>query len=203
MQGQEGAIFDHLNRNAVGQAVLHQGDVLIFAGGVHHNEDMIATVGKHQIVQNAALIVGEEPVALTVFFQACHIHRDQRLKRQGRLFVGRPAQDHLPHVRDVKQAGLAAGVQVFLHHTGGVLHRHLIARERHHLAAQFTMQCIQGEGFQFGHVASQLSLNRVGIWSSPSGIIQTQRSRATDAPSVTVPEIVIPSADAFSRLSPE
>jgi hypothetical protein len=55
-------------------------------------------------------------------------------------------------VRDIEQAGLLAGVQVFLEHAQRVLHRHVVAGERHHARAQFQVQGVQwGLEQCFGH----------------------------------------------------
>jgi hypothetical protein len=42
---------------------------------------MIAAVGEHQIVQDAALVVGEQAIALPPLGQAQHIDRHQGFKR--------------------------------------------------------------------------------------------------------------------------
>ena len=52
----------------------------------------------------------------------------------------RRRQERLAHMRDIEQPGFLAGVQMFLQDAGGILHRHVIAGERHHLAAQLQMQ---------------------------------------------------------------
>ena len=77
------------------------GDVLFRAGGVHHQIKMVALVNEHQVVQNAAPVIGEQTVALAPLFQAGDIGRDQRFQRKRDI---RPAQDHLPHMADIKQA---------------------------------------------------------------------------------------------------
>ena len=45
-----------------------------------------------------------------------------------------PAQPQLAHMRNIEQPGLGAGVQMLGEDAGRVLHRHLIAGERHHPA---------------------------------------------------------------------
>ena len=124
----------------------HMGDIGGFAGGIDHHKDMIATIGEHQIVQNAASFIGKQPVALPPLGQPQHINRHQRFKRQshGLIAVFR-AQDHLPHVADVKKPSRRTTVQMFLHHPSRILHRHMIARKGHHLAAQRQMQVVQSQ----------------------------------------------------------
>ena len=116
------------------------GNVGGLAGGVDDDEQMIAAIGKHQVVEDPARVIGQQAIALAALLQAQHGGRRQALEGQGqRLGIG-AAQDHLTHVADVEQAGSGAGVLVFLHHAGGILHRHGIAREGHHLAAQLGVQ---------------------------------------------------------------
>ena len=44
---------------------------------------------------------------------------------------------------DVEQAGRGSRMEVLLQHARGVLHGHVIARERHHLAAKGHMQGVE------------------------------------------------------------
>ena len=48
------------------------GDIGLFAGGIDHHKHVIAAIGEHQIVQNAAVIIGKETIALPAFCQAQH-----------------------------------------------------------------------------------------------------------------------------------
>ena len=41
---------------------------------------------------------------------------------------------------DIEQTGFLPRMQMFFQYARGILHGHFIARERHHLAAQFEMQ---------------------------------------------------------------
>jgi hypothetical protein len=41
-------------------------DVLHFASGVNDDEEVVAAVGDHQIVKDAAAVVGEERVTLAI-----------------------------------------------------------------------------------------------------------------------------------------
>ncbi len=61
----------------------------------------------------------------------------------------------LAHMRNVEQAGRTAGMQVFPEHAGCELHRHVIAGERHHLAAAGHMQRVQRGAFQLGLVVAR------------------------------------------------
>ena len=124
--------------------------VVGLAGGVDHQEQMAAEIRDHQIVENAAALVGELRVALPARCNADNILRHQPLQRGGGVLdmAGFRMQRDLAHMRDVEQAGVAAGVQMFLHHAAWILHRHVIAGERHHLGAARKMQRVQRRAFQ-------------------------------------------------------
>ena len=91
---------------------------------------------------------------------------------------------------DVEQAGLAAGMEMLLQHAGRILHGHVIARERHHLGAERHMQRVKGRAFQGILVVARKHHGALAVPrdDSPTDTIE--------APSVAVPESIIPSADA-------
>ncbi|MNV78274.1 hypothetical protein D3C71_1717560 [compost metagenome] len=129
---------------------LQEGQVLVLAGGVDHQEQrVVAQVGDHQVVEDAALLIGEHGIALHAHRQVDDVHRHQAFQGLGRIAA---AQDDLAHVRHVEQPRLLTGVQVFLEHAERVLHRHVVAGERHHACAQFQVQGVQ-RGLEqcFGH----------------------------------------------------
>ena len=41
--------------------LLKMGEIGILAGGVDDEEEVVAAIGDHQVVENAALVVGEKP----------------------------------------------------------------------------------------------------------------------------------------------
>ena len=57
-------------------------------------------------------------------------------------------EKRLAHVRDIEQAGLRADMIVLGDDAVGVLHRHVVAGERHHAAAARDMQRVQRGLFQ-------------------------------------------------------
>ncbi|MCY1177360.1 hypothetical protein D9M73_176650 [compost metagenome] len=126
------------------------GQVLVLAGGVDHQEQLVlGQAGDHQVVEDAAVLVGEQCIALHAHRQIEDVHRHQAF--QGARGVLTPQED-LAHVGYVEQAGLLAGVQVFLEHAQRVLHRHVVAGERHHARTQFQVQGVQwGLEQCFGH----------------------------------------------------
>ncbi len=118
----------------------HVRDVLLFAGRIDHDKQVVATVGYHQVVQDAALFVGEHRVALEVDGQVDDIDRHQRFQRFRCAGV---RQAHLTHMRDVEQAGLRARMVVLLQHAGRILHRHLVAGEWHDPRAELHVQVVE------------------------------------------------------------
>ncbi|MCY1424468.1 hypothetical protein D9M71_402150 [compost metagenome] len=152
LQGKQGAGFEQaVDGAAVADMPAQMGQVLLLAGGVDHQEQGVVTeVGDHQVVEDAAVGVGEHGVALHAHGQVDDIHRHQAFQGTRRI---RPAQDDLAHVRDIEQAGRRAGVLVLLEHAERVLHRHVVAGEGHHARPEFEMQGVQrglGEGLA-GH----------------------------------------------------
>ena len=152
LQRDQRAIGQRLDHADVGQMRAQMRLVGVLAGGVDHQEQMAAEIRHHQIVEDAAGIVGELGVALPSRRNRDDVLRHQPFQRQRRVLdlAGFRPQRDLAHMRDVEQAGAGAGMQVFPQHAGGVLHRHLIARERHHLAAAGDMQRVQRRAFQRG-----------------------------------------------------
>ena len=102
---------------------------------------MVAGVGDHEIVEDAAVVVGEQRVALATLGQADHVDRHQALERRRRATAA--AKPDLAHVGDVEQAGRVAGVPMLLDDAVAVLDRHLVAGERHHARAQLLVQRVQ------------------------------------------------------------
>ena len=115
-------------------------EVVGLTGSVDHQEQVVAAIGEHQVVEDATLIIGEESVALPPLAEAEHVHRDQPLQPRGG--VGEVArlrpQRNLPHVAHIEQPGGAARVQVLLQNAHSELQRHLVAGEGHHTAHRAT-----------------------------------------------------------------
>ena len=86
----------------------------------------------HQVVDDAAVFAGELGVALAAGREADDIAGHERFERaRDRLVVGAD-EERLAHVRDVEQAGSAAHMIVLGDDALGILHRHVVAGERHH-----------------------------------------------------------------------
>ena len=89
-------------------------------------------------------------------------------------------------------------MQVLLQHAGGELHRHVVAGKGHHGGAA------RDAAHEAACVFQAVSVSRSRI-TGPSGS-RGKFLETVEAPSVPVPEIVIPSAGAFwkaHRVSPE
>ena len=80
-------------------------------------------------------------------------------------------------------------MQMLPEHARRLLHRHVVAREGNHLAATHHMERVQRGVFQGRFVARQHSGTLWGFGDQPPKTIKK-------APSVAVPESIIPSADA-------
>ena len=86
--------------------------VLGLAGGVDHQEQMVAEIRHHQVVENAAGVIGELRVALPTRRNRHDVLRHQPLQRQRGVLdlAGLRPQRDLAHMRDIEQAGRAARV---------------------------------------------------------------------------------------------
>ena len=82
--------------------------VLGLAGGVDDQKQMVAEIRHHQIVENAAVFIGELGVALPSRRNRHDVLRHQPLQRQRRILdlAGFGTQRELAHMRDVEQAGI-------------------------------------------------------------------------------------------------
>jgi hypothetical protein len=92
---------------------------------------MIAAIGDHQIVENAAALVREERIALAPRREAEDIRRHEPFERPSRIgnVTGLRTHNDLPHVRDIEQTSGGACVQMLLEHARRILDRHLVAGE--------------------------------------------------------------------------
>ncbi|MND64795.1 hypothetical protein D3C80_561410 [compost metagenome] len=154
LQRDQGAVIEKGDLAGVGKMRLHMGDIGILAGGVDNDEEVIATVGDHQVVEDTAVFIGEETVALAAFLEAENIHRHQLFERKCGIFIvaGLRLQDHLTHMGHVEQAGGGAGLKVFLQHAGRILHRHVVTGKRHHAGGKRKMQGMQRRDLKLGGI---------------------------------------------------
>mmetsp|Transcript_7417 Transcript_7417/g.12500 ORF Transcript_7417/g.12500 Transcript_7417/m.12500 type:complete len:205 (+) Transcript_7417:231-845(+) len=136
LQRQERAIGHFRHREGGFQGCFHAGNISGLARGIDHEEHMIAPVRQHQVIFDAALVVGKKPIALAVLAQAQNIDGDERLQPLGGGDIVWPLHNDLTHVADVKKARFGPGVKVFFHHAKWILHRHCVAGKGHHLGPE-------------------------------------------------------------------
>ena len=145
LQGQQCPIVQQVDRGAPAEMVAQMGEIGRLAVGVDDDEKFAAQPGRrqpgrHQIIEDAARIVEQQCVAHPHRTQRPEVAGDQRFERRGRVGAG---EAQLAHMRDVEQPGLGAGVQMLGHDARGILHRHLVAGERHHAGAQRLVQRVE------------------------------------------------------------
>ena len=133
LQRQQAAALDHGHTGHMGAQM---GNVSLGHRGIDDQKQVIAAVRHHQIVQDAARVIGEHRIALPIEPQPRDIDRHQSLERRN----GARGQDHLPHVAHVEQPRGGAGVQMLFQHPHRILHGHVPARKGDHLRPQFPMQ---------------------------------------------------------------
>ena len=143
---------------AAGDRRAQVGDVGVLAAGVDDEEQVVGAPRHHQVVEDAAGVVGEERVALLALGQADDVDRHQRLER-GRGVVADQAQ--LAHVRDVEQRRRLAALAMLGEDAGRVRDRHVVAGERHHLRAELDVQRVQRRLQQRGGVGSGSAIGQL------------------------------------------
>ena len=110
--------------------------VLGLAGSIDHEEQVAAEIRHHQIVENAAILVGKLRVALPPRRNRHDVLRHQPFQRQrGVRTLPDFGRSTIWPICETSNRPAEAGMQMFPQHAGGVLHWHFIAGERHHLAA--------------------------------------------------------------------
>ena len=138
LQGEKGAIFQNF-KPQVGQFFAQQLEIRSLAGGVDHQEKLFAggvEPGHHQVVENAAVFIGELGVARAPGRQSANIAGDEAFEFSRRV---RSRQESLAHVRHIEQAGVLAREKMLGDNAAAVIHRQFIAGERRHAAAQRDM----------------------------------------------------------------
>ena len=117
---------------------------------------------KLTVLADRALIVQQQGVFLTARLQDLIVAGQEALELRHRV---RARQPGLAHVRNVEQARMLAGPAV-LGQNPFVLHRHVIARERHHARAQRPVSGVQRRGLEglvsHGHAPAGVGRRRIG-----------------------------------------
>ena len=93
----------------------------------------------HQVVEDAAILVGATACSAGGRARGRRCRPAPALRARARSSRDRPGEKRLAHVRDVEQAGLRCAYMIVLGDDAvGVLHRHVVAGERHHAGAAAT-----------------------------------------------------------------
>ena len=132
---------------AISQASREMGAQMGFvrrlAGRVDDQEEAVAQVGDHQVVQDAACLVREKAIALAVRLQPENVDRQESLERAGDIGeIAARARRHrdLAHMGHVEKASGCTRMQMLLEQACRVVQRHLVAGERHHPGAASQMK---------------------------------------------------------------
>ena len=99
----------------------------------------IGRAGDHQVVEDAAVLVEEQRVALLAGLQVEDVGRDQRLERAaavGLVVAGAATRNAWPMCETSNRPACSRVQQVLGQDAGRVLHRHRVAGERHHAGAE-------------------------------------------------------------------
>ena len=169
LQRQQRAVGARRQRRDALQLFRDIGEVAFLGAGIDHQIErrLAGQAREHEIVLDGARIVQQQAVALHASFRPTTSAGVTRSSAFARIGAG---EKRLAHMRDIEQARLVAGVQMFFQHAGGILHRHLIAGERHHLAAQLEMQGMQRRAAQdFVRVGHKWSVYRGYDGATQSG----------------------------------
>ena len=145
LQGQQGLIRQRHHAAAVADVLAEVRQISHLAAGIDDEQPMVGAARHHQVVEQATGGIGEEGITLFAHGQVDHVHRHQALQRLRRRVA---QQLDLAHVRNIKQRRLVAAVAVLGEDAAGVVHRHVVARKRHHLGAEFAVQGVQRRGQQ-------------------------------------------------------
>ncbi len=149
LQREQRPLGQRLHEAAVAEVRREVAQVGVLAGGVDDEQQVVDALVQaardHQVVEDAAGGVREQRVALLPGREADDVAGHQRLERRGGVGAGEP---YLPHVRDVEQRRRLAALAVLGEDAAGVVDRHLVAGERHHLRAEVAVQRVQRGGLE-------------------------------------------------------
>src|SRR5262249_22227324 len=105
-QRQQGAIRKRLDQAKVRKSFAQMRFVGFLAGAIDNQKKMAVEIRHHQIVEDAAGVVGELRVALSAWREREDVLWHQPLKRKSSFFVtaGFRGEPDLTHVRNIEQA---------------------------------------------------------------------------------------------------
>ena len=148
LQGQQRALVSRHETHVGRQTRLDVGAVSRLSRGVEDEVEVAGLglrrgTGRHKVVENAAVLGQQLRVALPPWREMDQVGRDERLQRSSDRFPVRSCERRLAHVRYVEEAGVFARPEVLAQDALRILHRHLVARERHKLGAGVAMRPVQ------------------------------------------------------------
>ena len=170
------------------------GDVRVLAGRVDHEDQPVLGAGRDQVVEDAALVVGELGVAHGRRLEAGDVPRHEALERGDGT---RAVEPELAHVGDVEEPGGAARARMLRHDARFVAHRHGVAGEADQGGAERAVLVVERGP---GEVGGALFAHGVSQARTDSG--QRSRAGSSGAPSVSVPERLSGRPLACRRLTP-
>ena len=107
LQRQQRAVLERGQPHAGGQRRRDVGEVVLLAAGVHDEEQPVPGQPRdHQVVEDAAGLVGQQAVALAARLEPDDVARHQPFQRRGGVGA---LQAGLAHMGDVEQRRLARG----------------------------------------------------------------------------------------------
>ena len=115
-------------------------EISLLARRIDDEKQPVLESRRHQIIEDAALLVQQQRITHAQQIQRAEIPRYECFKRFDRVPSGDP---QLPHMRDVKEPCLRACVKVLVEDAGGIVHRHLVSCEGHHLGAKGEMERVE------------------------------------------------------------
>src|SRR4029077_11941392 len=99
--------------------------------------------GDHKVIYDATSFVEQLGITLATWREIEEVGRAERFKKGRDGCVVAALDQRLTHVRNIKQTGGFTSMEVLGEDPGGVLDRHLIARERRHARAELDVQRVE------------------------------------------------------------
>ena len=154
LQGEQRPVAVRCQSDLAGQIGGEVGEVDVLSAGIDdHEQPVFVQPGDHEVIDDAAGVVGQQGVALAAWFKASDIAGDQGFQR--RRHVG-SVEGCLAHMRHIEQSCVGSRVQMFGQHAAPAsgaevagevkLNRHRIARERHHPSAVAAVPRVEWRG---------------------------------------------------------
>ena len=178
--------MQHFHRVVRPQGLPEVGIIGFPARGVDDHAQVFRSPGQHQVIDDSALRVGEQRIALPVRRQGADIAGYQAFHR---LLDASPRQAHLSHVGNIEQAGAATGMEMLRHDPAPVLQRHFITGKGREPGALPGMQVVQRRFFQCGIHKTRIQdtqgnymgvLNFKGARAGPGDRIRTGACKQRD-----------------------